>query len=283
MRAVHPLSSARSDSPPSGRQNHKVITNKKHVRRTLGNTHLLARVLIHKSNTTVANVNRQRRTIRVIHLHSAPIQRQHHVRASKLTPRRHIIDQRHRLTGTSATGNENRRNTTANRSTSRVGSVAARKGVFHARANVRRQAHRKLQLIRITHVARQKPISKPLSKQPVHAIGANHNALTITTAGRHERKAEQESNSAPLHLMVKRGINKNIKQARVTPVDEHAISRKTTIPQTHPTKQLSPTRPHANANAARQLLRPRTRVTFASHLADVNATLVRVTVQLLAR
>ena len=126
MRAVHPLSSARSDSPPSGRQNHKVITNKKHVRRTLGNTHLLARVLIHKSNTTVANVNRQRRTIRVIHLHSAPIQRQHHVRASKLTPRRHIIDQRHRLTGTSATGNENRRTTTVNSSTSRVGTLRGR-------------------------------------------------------------------------------------------------------------------------------------------------------------
>lgn len=183
MRAVHPLSSVRSDSPPSGRQNHKVITNKKHVRRTLGNTHLLARVLIHKSNTTVANVNRQRRTIRVIHLHSAPIQRQHHVRASKLTPRRHIIDQRHRLTGTSATGNENRRNTTAESATLRVGSVAARKGIFHTRTHVRRQAHRKLQLSRIARVHAQKPIGEPLSKQFTHAIGANRLTRTITTMG----------------------------------------------------------------------------------------------------
>lgn len=160
------------------------------------------------------------------------IQRQHAIRTR--SGARHTVTRRHSptrtntarlntpvhdaLTGTSATGNENRHTTTANRSTSRVGSVTTRKGIFHARANVRRQAHRKLQLRPITHVAKQKPISKPLSKQPVHAIGANHNALTITTAGRHERKAEQESNSAPLHLTVKRGINKNIKQARITPV-----------------------------------------------------------------
>lgn len=50
-----------------------------------------------------------------------------------------------------------------------------------------------------------------------------------------------------------------------------------------PTNCMSPTRPCVNANASRQLLRPRTRVTFASGLADVNATLVRVAVQLLAR
>lgn len=63
------------------------------------------------------------------------------------------------------------------------------------RANSGGYAHRKLQLSPIAHVATQKPVSEALSKQFTHAIGANSLALTITTAGRHERKAEQEGNS----------------------------------------------------------------------------------------
>lgn len=123
------------------------------------------------------------------------IQRQHAIRTR--SEMKHAVTRRHSLTranaarlntpvhdaltGASATGNENRRATTVNRSTSRVGSVTTRKNSLHARANVRRQAHRKLQLSHIARVATKKPVSEPLGKQLAHAIGANRLTLTINT------------------------------------------------------------------------------------------------------
>ena len=225
------------------------------------------------------------------------IQRQHAIRTR--SGARHAVTRRHSttrtntarlnapvhdaLTGTSATGNENRRTTTANRSTSRAGSITTRKGVFHARANVRRQAHRKLQLSHIARVPAQKPVSETLSKQLAHAIGANRLTRAITAMGRHERKAEQESNSALFHVTVKVSINKNVETVRIATIDEYTVTRETATPKTCRTHRPSSTRKRTNTDTTRQLARPGTRVTFASRFSDTRAALVRVAVKLLAR